>query len=335
MSILQNEKSCLVIGAGIAGLLAARTLQEHGLRVTVLDKGRGVGGRMATRRIGSAVFDHGAQFFTARDPQFDTLVSAWQRAEVAQEWCRGFAGPEGVAPGDGHPRYRGAAGMTAVPKYLAQGLEVLLGQHVTSAEAQADRWIVRTDQGTTFTSGVLLLTAPVPQSLAILEAGSAELSSVTRTALEAIRYDPCIALMVQPKESCVPAPGGMQLPGEPISWIGDNRQKGISPPAAVTLHAGAEFSRTHWDSDDHAIVSALLSAAAAWISEPISDAQIHRWRFAKPAVLYPDACLAAAEPLPVVFAGDAFGIPRVEGAALSGLAAASAILTILGVRGSR
>ena len=78
----ETEKSmtCIVIGAGIAGLLAARTLQEHGLRVTVLDKGRGVGGRMATRRIGSAVFDHGAQFFTARDPQFDTLISVWRRA---------------------------------------------------------------------------------------------------------------------------------------------------------------------------------------------------------------------------------------------------------------
>ena len=102
-----EAKRCLIIGAGIAGLLAARTLQERGLQVTVLDKGRGVGGRMATRRIGSAVFDHGAQFFTARDPRFQALVNSWLAAEVAAEWCRGFAGPEGVRQDDGHPRYRG------------------------------------------------------------------------------------------------------------------------------------------------------------------------------------------------------------------------------------
>ncbi len=331
MTTTENEKSCLVIGAGIAGLVAARTLVEHGFQVMVLDKGRGVGGRMATRRIGSAVFDHGAQFFTARDPRFEELVSEWRAADVAQEWCRGFAGPEGVAHGDGHPRYCGTTGMTAVPKYLAQGLQVLQEQRVTSAEARGDHWRVRTERGTIFTSHALVLSAPVPQSIAILEAGGTALASETRTALEAIRYDPCIVLMILPKESCVPTPGGVQFPGEPITWIGDNRQKGISPEAAVTLHAGPEFSRTHWDSDDHAIVSTLLSAAADWISVPVSEVQIQRWRFAKPTVLYPKPCLALSEPLPLVFAGDAFGEPRVEGAALSGLAATSAILTFLGV----
>ena len=312
----------------MAGLLAARTLQEQGLQVTVVDKGRGVGGRMATRRIGSAVFDHGAQFFTARDPKFAALVNAWIAAGAAQEWCRGFADSEGVTPDDGHLRYRGATGMTAIPKLLAQGLEVLLGQRVTSIEAQESQWRVRTDQDTEWTADALVLTAPVPQSLALLDIGGTRLPSKARTALEAVRYDPCIALMLQ-TESRLPLPGGMQWPGDPIAWIGDNRQKGISPHAAVTLHAGAEFSRSHWEIGDQEIVSALLSAAAPWLSEPVSDVQLHRWRFAKPAALYPDACLALAAPFPLVFAGDAFGAPRVEGATLSGLAAAQAVFTLL------
>ncbi len=323
---MENRKSCLVIGAGIAGLLAARTLQEQGVQVTVLDKGRGVGGRMATRRIGSAVFDHGAQFFTARDPRFRALADALMMAGAAEEWCRGFAGPAGSTEGDGHPRYCGTAGMTAVAKELAQGVDVQLSQRVMSAEIEDSYWKVQTELGGEHIAGSLLLTAPVPQSLAILDAGGVVLPTEIRAKLETVSYDPCIALMVQPMESRIPFPGGLQLAGEPIAWIGDNRQKGISPTASVTIHAGVEFSRAHWNSEDSEVASRLLSAAGAWISSPGLAFQVHRWRYAKPSALYPAACLTLNEPLPLAFAGDAFGTPRVEGAALSGLAAAQAIL---------
>ena len=326
MDAINSAKSCLIVGAGIAGLLAARALQERGVRVTLLDKGRGVGGRMATRRIGSAVFDHGAQFFTARDPRFGAVVDDWLSAQVSEEWCRGFADHEGLVRGDGHPRYRGSTGMTAVPKYLALGLDVRLGQRVTTVEAYESRWMLTTEQGTKFTADALLLTAPVPQSVALLNAGAMQLPSGLRQALDAIQYDPCIALMVQPSICHLPAPGGMQLSEGPIVWIGDNRQKRISPEAAVTIHATAEFSRKHWGSDDREIVSLLMSAAAPWVSEPISDVHVHRWRYARPSALHPDRCLAISEPLPLAFAGDAFGEPRVEGAALSGMAAAHALL---------
>ena len=119
-----------------------------------------------------------------------------------------------------------------------------------------------------------------------------------------------------------------------MAWIGDNRQKGISPEAAVTIHASAEFSRMHWDSDDREIVSSLMSAAARWVSQPTSDVQVHRWRYAKPSALYSDRCLAMSKPLPLAFAGDAFGEPRVEGAALSGMAAAQMILNAIDAESS-
>ncbi len=326
MTTIQCSHDILVIGAGITGLLAARTLQAHGQTVIVLDKGRGVGGRMATRRIGSAVFDYGAQFFTARDQEFNALVDVWRAGDVALEWCRGFAGPDGVAHTDGHPRYRGSTGMTAVPKYLARGLEIVLGQRVTSAEALIDRWRVRTEQGETFFADSLLLTAPVPQSLAILDAGATALPAEIRYALDAVSYHPCIALMIQPETSRLPSPGAIQFSEGPIAWIGDNVQKGVSPHAAITLHADAKFSRDNWNSDDAKIISEIHSAASAWVKEPVSDVQIRRWRYAKPEILHPEACLSLEAPLPLVFAGDAFGTPRVEGAALSGLAAARALL---------
>ena len=88
----------VVIGAGLSGLTAARTLTEHGNDVVVIDKGKSPGGRVATRRIGEATLDHGAQFFTVREPRFKEIVEEWLRHDVAREWCTGFD------DNDGHPR---------------------------------------------------------------------------------------------------------------------------------------------------------------------------------------------------------------------------------------
>ena len=80
----------VVVGAGIAGLMAAQSLTKNGSDVVVVDKGRSPGGRLATRRIDDATLDHGAQFFTVRDSLFETHVSEWIASGVVTEWCRGF-----------------------------------------------------------------------------------------------------------------------------------------------------------------------------------------------------------------------------------------------------
>ena len=77
----------VVVGAGISGLLAARSLHDAGHHVTVVDKGRSVGGRLATRRIDDARLDHGAQFFTVRDESFERIVAEWIRNGIVHDWC--------------------------------------------------------------------------------------------------------------------------------------------------------------------------------------------------------------------------------------------------------
>ena len=103
----------VVVGAGAAGLVAARAM-AHDHRVVVIDKARGVGGRMATRRLGPAVFDHGAQFITTHSAEFADEVARWARLEVVRPWFRGRVGPSGVQEHDGHVRYRGTTSMNAV-----------------------------------------------------------------------------------------------------------------------------------------------------------------------------------------------------------------------------
>lgn len=328
---MTDERSCIVVGAGISGLLAARELQDAGWRVTVLDKGRGVGGRMATRRFGGASFDHGAQFFTVRDDRFRGIVDGWLAAGAAAEWSRGFADAEGPRNPDGHPRYRGAAGMTSIPKHLAEGLDVRSGERAVEVRRTETGWTVACESGETVSGGALLLTAPVPQSLALAQSGDYELPNDARRQLEDVAYDPCLAVMALLNgPSPVPEPGGVQIKDEPLDWIGDNAKKGISERSGLTIHAGPGWSRNHYGEDEKTVTEALLSLAGGQLGADLASATVEtslaRWRYSWVTSAHPEPCLVASEDPPLVFCGDGFGQPKVEGAALSGLAAADRLL---------
>lgn len=81
-----TKKRVAIIGAGIAGLSCAQDLEAHGFAVTIFDKSKGVGGRMSHRYFGDWEADHGAQYFTARDPLFQSEVAQWVQAEAAKPW---------------------------------------------------------------------------------------------------------------------------------------------------------------------------------------------------------------------------------------------------------
>lgn len=332
-----GARTGLVVGAGIAGLTAARALAARGVRVTVIEKAHGVGGRMATRRFEDGVFDHGAQFFTARGAAFRESVAGWTRAGVARLWADSLPSESGGAAA-ALPRealHRGAAGMTSVPKHLAIGLDVRLGERVVAIGLAGREWTARTASGAEFRAGSLVLTAPLPQSLEMLDAGGTSIAAAARSAFGAIEYAPCVAVLaILSGPSGVPEPGGLRLGGEPLAFIADNRLKGVSPRAtAVTIHAGPDASRALFEEKDAAAAASILDAAAPWLRSPVAGFQVHRWRYAKPTALYPAPCGLIEGPAPAVLAGDAFDGapgdgafgPRVESAALSGAAAAAAL----------
>lgn len=307
----------------------------------MLDKGRGVGGRMATRRFGDssdspdpgdgAVFDHGAQFFTVRGERFGSLVDGWISDGAAAEWSRGFPTPQEAAS-DGHPRYRGAEGMTSIPKHLAQGLDVRTGERVDRVDREGSGWRLTTEPGGEYEADALLVTTPAPQALVLAESGGFRLGGEDRDALASIEYDPCVALMVRLAggEAPLPEPGGLQIKSEPLDWIGDNRLKGISGAPALTIHAGPGWSRQHYDDSDEELTKALLPLAGEAIGQDLAplvlDSSIARWKYSWVTQPYEEACLVASSEAPLVFAGDGFGQPKVEGAALSGLTAADRLL---------
>jgi renalase len=322
------QHDAVIIGAGLSGLAAARTLEAAGRSTLVLDKGRSVGGRLATRRITTpsgaiARLDHGAQFFTQRGPEMADLVEALLPSGDVRIWCRGFEDP------DGHPRYFAPGGMNSLAKRLAAGLtDVRTGIEVRTVRSTSDGWTVAWDGGDA-TASAALLTAPVPQSLALIEAGGVEVDPGILPSLEQITYDAAIAvLLVLDGPSAVPEPGARQLGSGPFTFVCDNSIKGISDVPAITLHASDRWSRGHFDAGDDEILAEAVPAATKWLGgASVVAGEVKRWRYAAPRSHWPEPCCVAVDGThPLVLAGDAFDGPRVEGAYRSGVAAGTALL---------
>lgn len=316
-----SDMACdvLVIGAGLSGLVAARELTAAGARVVVVDKGRSVGGRLATRRIGGARLDHGAQFFTVRGDDFRSVVDDAIDAGVVHEWCKGFNDPP-----DGYPRYTGSTGMNALAKWLADGLDIHTGVQITDVAA-ADGRVTATADGWSCSASACLITAPVPQTMALLDAGGVRLPDDLDATLRGIHYFATLGLLATVEgETAIGEPGGIQLPEtERFTFIADNRRKGISDEAAVTFHANHDHSLARYDDDEAEVLAELLEWARPWLGEAtVSEAQLKKWRYAGPIAPVPERVLTAdIDGATLAFAGDAFGGPKVEGAFNSGLAA--------------
>lgn len=319
----------VVVGAGMAGLTAAHRLSGV-TEVVILDKGRGVGGRLATRRIGDATIDHGAQFITTHTSEFAELVERLVGEHVVAPWFRGRVGPDGVNDSDGHTRFRGSVSMNAIAKSLAIGLDVRTASQVAALRQNGESWKVALVDGSELVADAVIATSPVPQTIALLQNGEVTLAAKDEAALEAIEYDPCLAFMaVLDGPSGLAEPGAINPVDGPIDWVADNYLKGISAVPAVTIHATPEFSRAQWDASDEVITEALLDAAQLESSVLPGSIQIQRWRYARPSVEHPERFLQLSGVPPFVCAGDAFGGAKVEGAALSGAAAAEAIVGVL------
>src|SRR5512139_368795 len=111
---------CLIVGAGLSGLMAAAVLVGGGATPIMLDKGRSPGGRLATRRLGPGRADHGAQFFTVRSSAFAAWANRWQQAGRVFVWSYGWSeGSLAAAPTDSHARYAASGGMNALTQHLA------------------------------------------------------------------------------------------------------------------------------------------------------------------------------------------------------------------------
>jgi len=320
-----------VIGAGLAGLTAARILEDQGHDVVVVEKARGAGGRMATRRRDGWRFDHGAQYFTARDPRFLRHVLAWQERGLVALWDGRIGVVEDGrirAAGQGTQRFVGVPGMNAVCGELAAELSDCRFQwRLQSAAFDHDTWRLEDAAGSTLEAEALVITAPPEQVGPLL--GQSALRNSAERILESVEMRPCWALMAVFDQPLMEDWDAAFVNEGALAWVCSQPSKPDRPSApAWVLHATPEWSEAHLELEPDKAAEQLLQAAGGLPGVgglKAEHAAAHRWRYA-----------LAREPLDqqalwfddqrLVLAGDWCAGSRVEGAFLSGAAAAGRIL---------
>lgn len=306
----------LIIGGGMAGLSAATALASTGQRIIVLDKGRGPGGRMAARRaeIGGAQvsFDHGAQYFTARDPAFRTAVSAWEAAGVAARW-----------PAAGEDAWVGSPGMNAPIRAMAETLDVRWGIRAERFAREGALWRVEAGEAH-FSAATLLVAVPAEQAAVLLAEAAPDLATLAA----AVTSAPCWAVMAGFAASLAYPPDTFRSDTAPVSWAARNSAKpGRTGTETWVIHASPARSRELLDLPKDAVAQALLADFFTATGIPPVMPQhcdAHRWLYALPQALRGEG--ARLDPsLGIGIAGDWLHSPRVEGAWLSGRALADMV----------
>ena len=310
-----------VIGAGIAGLSCASALQAAGHTVQVFDKSRGAGGRMSTRRHADAGWqcDHGAQYFTAREPAFAAEVARWQQAGVAALWTPRIAVLND--PNERQPspldRFVGTPRMTAPAQWLARALNLSLGTTLQRLRREGRHWqLESTEQGVLDARfDAVLLALPAPQAQPLTSLIAPALAAVAASA----RMRGCWALMLQfDRPVDLPFDAAFVNSG-PLRWIArDSSKPGRSPaPEIWLLHAEAEWSEAHLELPPEAAAALMLEAFAA-LGGPAPQAwTAQRWRYADTREPLLDGCVWDSA-LRLGLCGDWLNGGKVEGAWLSG-----------------
>lgn len=330
-----------VIGAGLGGLIAARTLTDHGLHVEVFDKSRGVGGRLSTRRNKDGPsFDHGAQYFTVRDDRFARYVRSWIASGVVAPWMRSIVelhDGEVVTEKRGTPRYVGVPAMNSIGKHLAKDLSVSLGSHVQAIvrDDDADQWQLIDQDGSSLGHfDVVIANCPPEQAAPLLSPHTNLAETICRVSMK-----PCWALMLSCDGIDDLDYAGAFINDAPLSWIARNdakpqRSAGQSSEPSHeessdwVLHASADWTQEHLEDDAETVAAAMIAGFEKAIGRGLGTIHhqvAHRWRYANTAAPLPQSCLWDRATL-LGACGDWCGGPRVEGAFLSGAAMAGTVL---------
>jgi hypothetical protein len=317
-----------IIGAGLSGLAAADALQAAGHRVQLFDKSRSTGGRLCTRRGEDWQADHGAQYFTARDPVFQTQVQQWLSEGVIALWQ-----PRLITLGGdgGHrldatlSRYVGVPRMGAPARQMSQGLSVQTQTTVNALQRVGARWQLHSlEQGlVTQDYDTVLLALPAAQATSLLQTCNSALALITAN----VTMRGCWTLMLRFAAPVDPGFDAAFINEGPLSWIArDSSKPQRTGSETWVAQASALWSQAHIEASADDILAQLLPAFTAWVGAAPLAASAHRWRYADsdpPARV--GSLWSAAEQLGVC--GDWLNGGRVEGAWLSGRHLAKHLLT--------
>lgn len=317
----ENHSDICIVGAGMAGLACASALARAGREVRVLDKGRGPGGRMAARRAeiaGQSVsFDHGAQYFTARDPAFRAQVEQWESEGHVARW-------KAASPSQEDPAFIGTPGMNAPIRAMSEGLRVHWSTRAQRLWRDGATWRIEAEDASLRANRVFVA-IPAEQAAILLDEAAPDLAAIAAQ----VTSQPCWAVMAAFAERLDIAGDTVRSADAPIAWAARNSAKpGRTGSECWVIHASPARSRALLEHGKDEAARALLEDFAnqtgVRLTEPVHLAA-HRWLYAMPQSLAGES--ARFDPhAGIGIAGDYLHSPRVEGAWLSGEALAHRVL---------
>lgn len=322
-----------VVGAGMAGLACAGALAQRGARVSVFEKGRGPGGRVATRLTEHGSFDHGAQYLTVHTHRFESHVQRWRAAGVVAPWTGpliAFSHRQVIESPLAAERLVGVGAMSALGRHLAQGLDIALETRVARLERRGGLWTLFDEHNRPLAMrgfDAVVVTAPSPQTAELLR----DLTPLAAAAA-AVPWEPCWTALLALSRSTGVDYEAAYVGDDPIlGWISrDDRKPERARVAGVAerwvLHANARWTRKYLELAPEAAAHWLGRAFSARVGKPVTVRSLiaHRWRYAMPARPLAEPFLWDGSAR-IGVAGDWCGDPRVEGAYLSGLALAEVV----------
>lgn len=310
-------KNCAVIGAGMAGLAAAAELKRAGVAVTVFEKSRGLGGRLATRRFDGGSADHGAQYVTAREEEFQALMQQAVFAGRATGWA-----PAGKS-GD-EPWLVGLDGMSALVRPLAEGLTIVNDIRIERIGSTSEGYALQSAQGPQGPFDSVLVAIPAPQALPLLEAHGKPFDDIA-----AARLQPTLTGMFSFAGAVALEADFLRAPHADIATAARNSSKaGRGGGECWVVHASHYWSRRNLEMEHGEIADALLERLRLLAGAALPDVTWrsgHRWRHAAVETALDAPCLVASNQR-LAACGDWCLGSRVEAAYVSGLAAARALM---------
>ncbi|MBM2619327.1 FAD-dependent oxidoreductase [Actinoplanes sp. LDG1-06] len=293
----------VVVGAGIAGLSCARALTDGGARVRVVERGRVVGGRLASKRYDGRYADIGAAYLVADEPDFTAQVSSWQSRGLARPWTDTLRVYPGGEPTTGPMRWAAPGGLRSLATDLARGLDVHLSTRLDAVPDDAD---------------AVVLAMPGPQALRL------DPPPAVAAAANAQTWQPVIAaVLTYPSREWGDLRGAFVNDHPTLATVHDDGDRRGDNAPVLVAHSTADLAARYLDDPSGAgpVLAASVGELLGLSAEP--EVHVHRWTFAQPEPGEP----AYAVDGRVWLCGDAFGRPRVQTAWLSGRAVAHALLS--------
>ncbi|RFA18052.1 NAD(P)/FAD-dependent oxidoreductase [Subtercola boreus] len=286
-----STSDTLVVGSGIAGLACARALHDAGVAVRVVDRGRVVGGRLASKRLDDRPVDIGARYFTVPDGSgFASVVDDWITRGLVRPWTDTFwvyATDGSHEPKSGPMRYAAPAGLRSLATDLADRLQadgVPLDQEVDVAGIPEGGDVLGSRYDT------VVLAMPDPQAKRMLLPGSIAAASLA----DAGDWQPTITVVARWRERLWPADlhGAFVDGSEVLAFVADDGDRRGDGAPVLVAHTTAPFARAHLEHPESAVAPVVEAVGALLgLSEAPVSTSAHRWTFSSPATQHPDLFL--------------------------------------------